>query len=285
MTAHLAVAEDVAFVPASLEEAFEVVPGRADRGVLLLCDHATNIVPPEYDRLGLPEAEFERHIAYDIGCDGVTRRLAERLGAPAVLSRFSRLLIDPNRGADDPTLVMRLSDGTIVPGNHPIGPDEVRARTLRFHKPYHDAIEDVLAQMTATGMDPVVVSVHSFTSHWKGRPRPWHVGLLHDGDERAARAMIEMLRRDPDLVVGDNEPYSGALRGDTMFTHATRRGLGQALLEIRNDLIATADGEREWSDRLAPIIDEIARDPAQRERRLLPSRTGPYMSVDGTRIG
>ncbi|ODN69142.1 N-formylglutamate amidohydrolase [Methylobrevis pamukkalensis] len=218
---------------------------------LLLCDHASNRLPPDYGDLGLPAAEFERHIAYDIGAAGVTRGLAAALGAPAVMTTWSRLLIDPNRGEDDPTLVMRLSDGAIVPGNRHVDPAERDRRIARFHRPYHDAVANEITAMRARGLVPVILAVHSFTPFWKGVPRPWHAGVLWDRDPRLALPLIAALERDGDLVVGDNEPYLGALKGDTMYRHGTAAGLPHALLEIRQDLIGDPGGIADWVDRLA----------------------------------
>ena len=259
---------------------FELVPGPADRGLLILADHARNDLPAPYGTLGLPPAEFERHIAYDIGTEALARGLAARLGAPMLMTRFSRLLIDPNRGEDDPTLVMRLSDGTVVPGNHPLPPDEVANRIERFHRPYHRAVARQVEAMIASGRLPLLVSIHSFTPFWKGVPRPWHVAMLSDGDRRANEALIDLLGRDPRLTVGDNEPYTGALRNDTMFTHATRRGLAQALIEVRQDLVATPEGQEEWVGRLADALEAIDRDPQMHERQWHGSRTGPVERIE-----
>ena len=259
---------------------FELVPGPADRGLLILADHARNTLPPEYGTLGLPASEFERHIGYDIGVEALARGLAERLDAPMLMTCFSRLLIDPNRGEDDPTLVMRLSDGTVVPGNHPLAPGEIERRIERFHRPYHAAVATQIDAMLATGRPPLVVAIHSFTPFWKGAPRPWHIAMLSDRDRRANRALIEHFRRDPALVVGDNEPYTGALRNDTMFTHATRRGLAQALIEVRQDLIAYEAGQSEWIDRLAAALDELDADPQMHERQWLGSETGPVERIE-----
>ena len=259
---------------------FELVPGPADRGLLILADHARNALPHEYGTLGLPASEFERHIAYDIGTEAIARGLAERLGAPMLMTCYSRLLIDPNRGTDDPTLVMGLSDGTVVPGNHPMSGQERAARIERFHRPYHDAIAAQLDAMVASGRAPIVVAIHSFTPFWKGTPRPWHIGFLADGDRRAHDALLAHFRADPALVVGDDEPYSGALRNDTMFTHATRRGLAQALVEVRQDLVAAPDGQAEWTDRLARALDALDGDPQMHERRWFGSRTGPVERIE-----
>jgi len=255
-----------------LYEPFESIGGRLDCGVLLICDHARNTMPKEYGTLGMEPKQLERHIGYDIGARAVTLGLAERLGAPAVLSTFSRLLIDPNRGEDDPTLVMRLSDGAVVPGNARIDRDEKQERIARFHKPYHDEIDRVLDRMLAAGPPPVIVSIHSFTPIWRGVPRPWHATVLWDCDPRAVGPMMDGLRRQTDLVVADNEPYDGALKNDTMYRHATVRGLAQVLLEIRQDLIATDGGAQEWVGRLAPILLDLAQRPECREIKYFASR-------------
>lgn len=223
--------------------------------MILLADHARNSVPPEYGALGLPSEQFERHIAYDIGVEAVTLGLARALGCPALMTTYSRLLIDPNRGADDPTLIMRLSDGAVVPGNAAVDDAERQRRIARFHRPYHAAITAEIDLALGQGIDPVLVSLHSFTPYWKAVPRPWHVGVLWDTDRRFAGYLLDAFRAAGDLAVGDNEPYSGALEGDTLYTHGTSRGLQHGLIEIRQDLIARQSGVDEWISRLAPILE------------------------------
>jgi predicted N-formylglutamate amidohydrolase len=256
---------------------FEIVEGRFDAGLVLLADHATNHVPAPYDRLGLPESAFGRHIAYDIGIEPLTRLLAAHLGVPAVMSHFSRLLIDPNRGEDDPTIIMRISDGAIVPGNHPITPEEWQNRIETYHRPYHRAVSDVISRVANTsGKAPLVLSLHSYTPAWKGVPRPWHAAALWDADERAVRPLIDDLEAPGDILVGDNEPYDGALKGDTMYRHCMTTGIPHALLEIRQDLIADEAGVASWAARLAPIFARLNADPKLHQYQLHASRTGPY---------
>ena len=193
-------------------------------GLVLVCDHARNTVPPELGSLGLGQADMTRHIAYDLGARGVTLGLARRLGAPAVLSTFSRLVIDPNRGEDDPTLVMRLYDGSIVPANRHVGAAEIARRVAAYHRPYHAAIDAALDAEIAAGRVPYLVSIHSFTPQFRGRAwRPWHVGLLWDRDDRLVRPLMDRLALEAGLVIGDNEPYSGCLTGDCMNRHGTQR--------------------------------------------------------------
>ncbi len=245
------VAEPGAFTPVSR------VDGEPASGFLILCDHAGNRLPLEYGDLGLPAQTFTRHIAYDPGAEAVARGLAARLGAPAVLANFSRLLIDVNRGTDDPTLVMRLSDRTVIPGNANVDEKERARRIARFHEPYHAAVEAAIDRAMATGRVPALISIHSFTPVWRGKVRPWHAGILWDNDPRLPGPLLAALRTDADLVVGDNEPYSGALANDTMHRHGTARGLAHALVEIRQDLIGDPDGAEAWAERLAMIVAEL----------------------------
>ena len=255
---------------------FEIVEGDRGRGLVLVADHAGRALPDEYGDLGLPAEEFQRHIAYDIGVEWVTRRLAALTGAPAIMANFSRLLVDPNRGEDDPTLIRQLYDGTVVPGNYPLAAEERERRLDAFYRPYHDAVAALIASVAAaSGVAPFILSVHSFTPAMQGIERPWHAGVLWDLDDRAPKQMIDMLARDPTLVIGDNEPYDGALRGDTMYRHAIVNGFAHALVEIRQDLVADEAGAEAWADRLAPIIEAINRRPDIHEVKFYGSRTGP----------
>ena len=255
---------------------FEVIEGDRGRGIVLVADHAGRDLPEDYGDLGLPRSEFDRHIAYDIGVETVTRELAARLCTPAVIANFSRLLIDPNRGEDDPTLIRQLYDGTVIPANYPMSAKEREKRLDGYYRPYHDAVGAMIASVAqASGAPPFILSVHSFTPVLHGRVRPWHVGILWDMDGRVARPLMDMLAADKNLVVGDNEPYDGALRGDTMFRHAIVNGFAHALVEIRQDLITDRQGALAWAGRLAPIVEEINRRPDIHAVRRFGSRTGP----------
>jgi predicted N-formylglutamate amidohydrolase len=256
--------------------AVESIEGRLDAGVLLLCDHAANALPDSYGTLGLPQSELDRHIGYDIGAAFVTRRLASLFEAPALLTRFSRLLIDPNRGVDDPTLVMQISDGAIVPGNAGIGAAEIDSRLELYWRPYRAAISKTIEAMIDYGPAPAILSIHSFTPTWKTRVRAWEIGILWDSDPRFAAPLIAEARA-AGFVVGDNEPYDGALRGDTLDEEVTRRGLAGLLVEIRQDLIGSKDDGIAWAERLAPIFRSVLKRPELRQTAFYKSRTGRHV--------
>ncbi len=222
---------------------------------LVTCDHATNRVPDWVNGgdLGLDPADMERHIAYDVGAAGVTRALAAALDSPALLSDFSRLVIDPNRGEDDPTLLMKLYDGTIIPANRHADAAERTRRLDALHRPYHAAYRDLVRRRD----DVVVCAVHSFTPQLKGRPsRPWEVGVLYAGDARLATPFMAACR-DKGWCVGDNEPYTGHLPGDSVDQHALRDGRLNVLIEVRNDLISDPEGQARWAANLAPILRDV----------------------------
>ncbi len=222
---------------------------------LITCDHAANTVPPGVNggSLGVAPDDMARHIAYDIGAAGVSRHLSHLLDAPAILSNFSRLVIDPNRGEDDPTLIMRLYDGTVIPGNRQLDLAERERRLDALYRPYHDTI----ARLAARQDDTVIVAMHSYTPQLQGREkRPWHIAILHDRDSRLATPLIDRLRHEPDLCVGENEPYGGHLDGDSIDRHAVATGRVNVLIEIRNDLIETDAQQRDWAERLAPILTQ-----------------------------
>lgn len=234
--------------------AYKIIGGERGGRWLVTCDHASNHVPDWVGggSLGISAEDMARHIAWDVGAAGLAKALAAELDGPCILSGFSRLVIDPNRGEDDPTLVMKLYDGTIIPANRHVGADGVAERLDRLHRPYHAA----LAELAGRRPDTVVVAVHSFTPCLKGRaPRPWHVGVLHSHlDERLSRVLIDRLRAEPDLCVGDNEPYSGHLPGDAIDRHALQHGRLNTLIEVRNDLIGTAAEQAAWAARLAAVL-------------------------------
>lgn len=266
--------------------AYELISGDLNAGIILICDHASNTLPESYGTLGLSREQLARHIGYDIGAAGVTRALAGRLGVPAVMSCFSRLLIDPNRGMDDPTLIMQLSDGAVVPGNRHLSGEEIERRINTYYKPYHEAIDRLIEKASSGDRAPILVSIHSFTPVWKERPRPWHISILWDKDGRLPRPLLEELGREEAIVVGENEPYTGELMGDCMYQHGTARGLAHALLEIRQDLIGDEAGQAAYAERIERALTAVLERPELVEslrqyRHFIPASAPGYRAAPG----
>jgi predicted N-formylglutamate amidohydrolase len=222
---------------------------------LLVCDHASRAIPAALAQLGLAPAALTRHIAWDIGAAALTRALGDQLGIPAVLAGYSRLVVDCNRHPDDPSSILAVSDGERIPGNESLGDEARAARLQACFEPYHSAVADALRAATARGPAPVLIAVHSFTPALAGVRRPWHVGVLWDRDDRMAAPLLAWLRRQPDLVVGDNQPYSGRHPADyTVHRHAASAGLRHVCLEVRQDLISNASGVDRWARLLAESL-------------------------------
>lgn len=233
------------------------------RPIVLLADHASNRIPRSLDDLGVDEEPRQRHIAYDIGIAEVAQGVAARLDIPLLMHNYSRLVIDPNRPLDDPTSIPVISDGVIIPGNRGLSPESVAERVDTLFHPYQTAVGEQLVRAGTSVEAPALISLHSFTPSLRGFPRPWHVGLLWSDDDRMSRPMIERLGQMGDLVVGDNQPYSGQCRyGYTVETHALSTGLPNVLVEIRQDLIGTPAGVAEWIDRLVTVLEPSLADPA-----------------------
>ncbi|WP_157219855.1 N-formylglutamate amidohydrolase [Flavisphingomonas formosensis] len=215
---------------------------------LLLGDHAGTLIPRRLGSLGLPPEERARHIAVDIGVRGLGERLAERLDAPFLHQRYSRLVVDCNRDPASPEAIPEVSDGTVIPGNQRLGARDREQRVGAIHRPYHDRIASEIAARPRA----MLISLHSFTPVFGGYARPWYVGVLHwEGDTRFARALLDVLGEGPGRVVGDNEPYRMDATDYTVPRHAFAAGLPYAEIEVRQDLIADADGQAAWAEILA----------------------------------
>lgn len=234
--------------------------------LVLTCDHASHAVPESLGNLGLDSRDLVRHIGWDIGAAEVTRRLAERFDAPAVFSGYSRLVIDCNRKPGSETSILEVSDGTVIPGNLGLDPAEAARRAEALFTPYHQAIASVLESIRRTGSAPIFAAIHSFTPKLNGFARPWHFGVLWDQDPRVARPLIEALRANPGLVVGDNEPYSGRDHvGFSQDFHTSSAGIPSVLVEIRDDLISHRDGIELHAlllgDAVAEVVPNLRSDP------------------------
>ncbi len=239
--------------------AFEVLNAQGRSPWLLIADHAGQRVPQPLAQLGLPQAELDRHIGWDIGIAGVTTRLAWMLDAFAITQTYSRLVIDCNRPLDAPSSIPTVSDGTAIPGNRDLAPAARQTRIDGIFLPYHRRIAAELDRRHDAGQPTLLLAMHSFTPRMDGSDRPWHAGVLYQRDPRLAHAVRDALRADPALVVGDNQPYSVSDATDyAVPVHGERRGLPHVELEIRQDLIADAAGQQQWAQRLLSILNALA---------------------------
>jgi predicted N-formylglutamate amidohydrolase len=235
---------------------------------LLTCDHYGRLIPRRLGDLGLPESELSRHIAWDIGIAGVAEALSGHLDAHLIAQRYSRLVIDCNRPPASAGSIPRLSEATAIPGNEAMAGDAAESRREAIFDPYHRRIREVIEKRLREGVPTVLVSLHSFTPVYAGIIRPWHIGTLYHRDIRLPPLLLKLLRGEPDLVVGDNEPYAVSDETDyTIPVHGEARGLMNTGIEIRQDLIADQAGQKEWADRLARIFGEI--ETALRMQRLV----------------
>jgi len=230
---------------------------------VVLCDHASNHVPEAYGTLGLSPADLQRHIAWDPGALGVSEVMSQLLDAPLVESCVSRLVIDCNRTLDAPDLIPSLSEATTIPANVKLDEAARQQRIALSHVPYHAAIEKLARERTSSGFPaPIYVAIHSYTPVYRGVERPWHVGIIHDDDDRIAAPLIAGLQALNQFNVGVNEPYSPADRVySTLERHASAFGLPAVMIEIRNDLITTPQEEKTWGELLSRLLKNIIQNP------------------------
>jgi predicted N-formylglutamate amidohydrolase len=235
---------------------------------LLTCDHYGRLIPRGLGDLGLPERELTRHIAWDIGIAGVAEALSKHLDAHLIVQRYSRLVIDCNRPPDAASSIPRISEATTISGNEGISREAAEMRRAQIFDPYHRRIGEIIDQRGSTAMPTVLVSLHSFTPVYAGIARPWHIGTLYHRDTHLPPLLLQLLRAEGDLVVGDNEPYAVSDETDyTIPVHGEARGLMNTGIEIRQDLIGDPAGEKAWADRLARVLGEI--EVVLRERQLI----------------
>jgi predicted N-formylglutamate amidohydrolase len=237
---------------------FDLIDGAANPPIVIVCDHASNRIPRALESLGVAEERLQDHIAWDIGAGAVARLLAARFDASAVIAGYSRLVVDLNRAPEDATAFPRISDGILIPGNVSLAPEAKRERLQSLFEPYHRAIDSLLDALATAGRHPAYLSIHSFTPRFHRTRRPWQISVLWDKDPRIAVPLLAALRAPGDLVVGDNEPYSGKHPADyTIDSHAETRGLPHVSIEIRQDLIADERGQKACADRLVAALEGI----------------------------
>ena len=228
---------------------------------LIICDHASNRIPSEYKNLGLKEEILTTHIAYDLGVKEVAIDLSKRLQSPLVMSDFSRLLIDANRGIDDPTLIMKISDGKIISGNKDISflinCNEKKHRITSYYNTYHNKISEIINRSLKKNIIPAIISIHSFTPLFGGNKRSTELGILWDSDSRLPDIFFSYLNKNyKDINVGNNKPYTGRMKNDSLYRHGTKQGLANILLEIRQDLIIDSGKQIEFSKLIAqPLLE------------------------------
>ena len=256
-------AEPAGLIGADEPPAVELIRANTALPALLVCDHASARVPAALGRLGLEEAAFREHIALDIGAASVTRRLSAMLELPAVMTGYSRLVVDCNRGLSDATAFPAEADGRVVAGNQSLDEVARRVRAEACYWPYHRAIEAELAELGRQVEAPALIAIHSFTPTLNGHARPWHCGVLWDKDPRIPQPLMVALDALPDIVVGDNEPYSGRHPADfTIDHHGEANGLPHISIELRQDLIDSDEGANRWAGLLAETLLPILRDPS-----------------------
>lgn len=226
---------------------------------VIVADHASNRIPRRLGTLGLPASELERHIAWDIGALGVARRVAAALDAPLVAQNYSRLVIDCNRDPVVADSIPQVSEWTQVPGNLGLSAAQSAARRAGIFDPYHERIRALLDARQAAGRPTILVAQHSMTASYKGKRRGMHAAILYNRDRRFAGLVLEMLRREPDLIVGDNEPYFVSDETDyTVPRHGEARGLPHVEIEIRQDLVGDERGQDEWAGRISRALRDAA---------------------------
>jgi predicted N-formylglutamate amidohydrolase len=246
---------------ATLLEPDEPPPYRIENALgrspfVLTCDHASRALPRKLGSLGLDARALESHIAWDLGAAALGAALALRLDAPLALQGYSRLVIDANRPPGSPDSIVTVSEGTPISGNLNLSPEQVEARRRAIFEPYHASISDLLERRAIAGQTSVLVALHSFTPRFFGVDRIFHAGVLYGRDARLGRLLLEELRRETQLAIGDNEPYAVSDETDhTVITHGERRGLVHVELEIRQDLLATADAIAAWCERLGKALE------------------------------
>lgn len=237
---------------------FEVYNPNAKASLVIVSDHACRRVPRALNHLGLSADHFEKHIAYDIGTDMITRCLADRLDARAVLAGYSRLVVDLNRQPGDPGSIPAISDAISIPANQNLSEAHAACRIATLHTPYHEAVNQEIASVwRRDDKPPALFSIHSFTPSMNGEDRIWDIGVLWNRDPRLALPLIDQLRAWDGLHVGDNEPYSGRELAYTIDTHGAAGGIANCAVEIRQDHCATREEASHWADILADALRHI----------------------------
>jgi predicted N-formylglutamate amidohydrolase len=236
---------------------FLEVPALGQSSFIVLADHAGARIPRRLKNLGLPAADLERHIAWDIGVLGVARQLAAAIGAPLVAQNYSRLVIDCNRDPKVASSIPQISETHQIPGNVNLSAAEVESRRAAIFDPYHQRIRELIDERLAAGRRTIVVAQHTMTDVYHGVRRDMHAAILYNRDRRFAGSVLTMLRREAGLIVADNEPYFVSDATDyTIPHHAEARSLPYVEIEIRQDLVQNEAGQGDWAARIARALKD-----------------------------
>ena len=241
----------------TIDKDFIIRIKRNCKDYLIICDHSSNKIPKSYKNLGVSNKDLESHIAYDLGASDLASNLSESLNCSLIMANFSRLLIDPNRGIDDPTLIPKISEGKIIKGNLKISASpkdiERNKRINLFYSPYHEKINEFINDSVRKNRVPKIISIHSFTPVWKGKKRKIEVGILWDKDNRLSNIFLNSLKN---VKIGNNLPYSGRLKNDTLYKHASSNGIPHVLIEIRQDLLIKNKDRLHWAQKIHNVLKE-----------------------------
>jgi len=249
--------------------AFLEIPSQGRSPFIVVADHAGSRIPRRLANLGLPAAELERHIAWDIGALGVARRVAAAIDAPLVAQNYSRLVIDCNRDPQVATSIPHISETSEIPGNMNLSSAEIAVRRAEIFDPYHQRIRERIDEKLAAGRPPILVAQHTMTDIYKGVRRNMHAAILYNRDRRFAGIVLKMLRREADLIIADNEPYFVSDETDyTVPHHAEARSLPYVEIEIRQDLVSSDAGQAEWAARIAQALKDAEREFTAAHARL-----------------
>jgi len=224
---------------------------------VIVVDHASARIPRRLGNLGVPTPQLQRHIAWDIGSLAVARQVAAALDAPLVAQNYSRLVIDCNRDPRVATSIPQVSESVAIPGNIGLSDDEVAARRTEIFDPYHDHVRALLDERLAEGRPTILVAQHTMTDIYHGVRREMHAAVLYNRDRRFAGLVLDLLRRDSNLLIGDNEPYFVSDETDYSIPyHGEARNLPHVEIEIRQDLVSDEAGQADWARRIQRTLQE-----------------------------
>ena len=237
---------------------FSIFNADSSSNLLFTSDHNGSAIPTKLKNLGVPLNELRRHVAYDIGIDAVAHALSARFNATLIAANYSRLVIDCNRHPGSAGSIPSVSDNTVVPGNKNLSDDDIKSREDEIFDAYHSSVGNRISIMRSENKNPILISLHSFTPVIGGQFRPWEIGILFKDDERLSAPLINKLREQKDLNIGDNKPYSGSEpAGYTVDYHVEPLSLPSVVVEFRQDLIEFETGAVRWANIFGDALGHV----------------------------